>query len=197
MCAVDIETTGISPGYHEILQIAILPLDNWLEPRKDLPPFDIFIRPTYPDRIDLDSLSISKSELYKVCDVGVDSEKALELFEYWWQKLNLGLNKRIIPLGYNICMFDLPFIREWMGAGNFNKYISAFARDVMLVAHYLNDVADVNVEPCPFSKYKLKDVARAVGVEVFESETHAALYDAYLAAEVYKKLLHHHILNAI
>jgi DNA polymerase III epsilon subunit-like protein len=119
------------------------------------------------------------------------------LFEHWWGRLNMPFNKRIVPLGFAVSTFDLPFIRDWMGDTAFGEYFHGFPRDVLQVVNFLNDVSDFHAEQTPFNKFKLKEVARAVGVEVFESDTHAALYDAYLAAEVYKKLLNHHLLNPL
>ena len=197
MCAIDLETTGRVPGYHEILQLAIIPLDNWLEPRKDLPLFDIFMRPNHLDRIDMESLEITKLELHNVITRGIDPEKARELFEHWYSKLNIPDNKRIVPLGFGIAMFDVPFLIHWLEHSLYQTYFHGFPRDALLVANYLNDVADRHVETVPFPKFKLKEIARALGIEVFDSETHAALYDAYIAAEVYKKLLSHDLLNPV
>ena len=50
MCAVDIKTTGPDPDYHEIIQIAILPLDSELKPHRGTKPFYINIAPQFPER---------------------------------------------------------------------------------------------------------------------------------------------------
>ena len=49
MAAVDIETTGSVVGYHEIIQIAIVPLTPDLDPW-DKAPFYMDIRPDFPER---------------------------------------------------------------------------------------------------------------------------------------------------
>ena len=38
LCAVDVETTGLEVGFHEIWQIAVLPLDSNIKPNKDILP---------------------------------------------------------------------------------------------------------------------------------------------------------------
>ena len=48
LCAIDTETTGLEAGYHEIVEIAIIPLDSEIKPRTDVLPFNIFIKPDFP-----------------------------------------------------------------------------------------------------------------------------------------------------
>jgi DNA polymerase III epsilon subunit-like protein len=179
--------------------MVLLPLDNNLEGRKDLPPFDIRMRPNYIDRIDLDSLRITRQRLNEILDTGIDPEKGVELFQYWFQSLKLPLNKRIMPLGYNISLFDLPFIKHWLeeGGASYDEHFSYVVRDAMQVCTFLNDVSDFHVEQTPFNKLRLSTVAGKLGIEVFQDATHDPLYDAYIAKEVYKKLLNHHLLNPL
>lgn len=197
LCAIDIETTGRDPAFHEIIQIAIIPLDNWLEPSKDLPVFDQKIRPNHMHRVEQDALAISRIELQDICNVGLDKEKVFDLFTYWFQRLNLGLHKKIVPLGYNVAAFDVPFIQQWFGPLSYSEYFHGFCRDAMVVANYLNDVSDFHAEQTPFSELKLRAVAKAVDIEVIDGRTHDALYDAYLAAQVYKKLITHHLMERV
>lgn len=197
LCAVDTETTGTDPNYHEIIHLAIIPLDNWLEPRKDLPLFDIKIQPQYMHRVDFKALEISRNKLQEICDSGLESEKAYELFTHWFDKLKLGLYKKIVPLGHNVSTFDMPFIRQWMGNASYETYFHGFARDTMVVANYLNDVSDFHAEQTPFTELKLRAVAKALDIEIFDGMTHDPVYDAYLAAQVYKKMLTHHLLETI
>lgn len=197
LCAIDVETTGLRPGFHEIIQIAIIPLDNWLQPRKDLPIFEQRMCPKRLDRVDFEALEVSQTQFDQLINGGIDPEKALELFEYWFKRLNLPENKRLVPLGFNVTLFDLPFIYDWMGHTMYHQYIHGYARDVMTVCHYLNDVADRHCEQVEFNKMKLRQVARHAGVEVFNEILHDALIDAYLAAQVYEKLLSYHLLNVL
>jgi DNA polymerase III epsilon subunit-like protein len=66
LCAVDVETTGIIPGFHDLIQVAALPLNADLEPLKTVPPFYMNLKPEYPERADyrakkVTGLSISSS----------------------------------------------------------------------------------------------------------------------------------------
>lgn len=193
LCAIDLETTGLRPEYHEIIQIAIVPLDQNLEPRADLPIFDQKIRPAYPHRVDYEALRVSRTQLNDICNTGLPGEKVFDLFTYWFNKLKLGLYKKIVPLGYNCASFDMNFIYHWMGRESYQSYFHGYTRDVMLLANMLNDVSDFHAEQTPFTELKLRAIARSVGVEVIDGQTHDAVYDAYLAAQVYKQMLTHHL----
>ena len=50
MAAVDLETTGTRPGYHEIIQIAVVPLDSDFKPLADVRPFYTLVKPNHPER---------------------------------------------------------------------------------------------------------------------------------------------------
>lgn len=197
LCAIDIETTGRNPNYHEIIQIAILPLDNWYKPREDLPVFDQRICPQHMHRVDDEALQISKIQLQDICHTGLHPEKVYELFTYWFEKLKLGIHKKIVPLGYNVSAFDMPFIQQWMGADAYQTYFHGFARDAMTVANFLNDVSDIHNEQTPFTELKMRAVAKALDIEIIQGMSHDALYDAYISAEIYKKMLNHHLMEGI
>jgi len=197
MVSLDIETTGLRPGFHEIIQIAMIPLDNWLEPRKDLPVFDLKICPEHLGRIDYDSLEVSKQTIQDVMDTGLPSVKVQELFEYWFERLRLPEGKKLVPLGMNIAEFDLQFIQHWLGYKAYKNYFFGHPRDLMMIACYLNDVSDFHAEQTPFNKVGLKDIARKLDIEVLEGLHHDALYDAMLTAQCYKKICFHPLLRPV
>lgn len=189
MCGLDLETTGKDPEYNEIIQIALLPLDANLNPRKDLPAFDFKIKPKYPERIDLEALRVSRNDLHDILETGHDSDKVLEIFYAWFEKLHIGASRKIVPLGHGISFFDLNFIRVWLGGiANFQHYFFGIPRDTMTVAAYWNDRNEFQAEQTLFPKLTLREMCRKLEVDVKEGLTHDALYDAWLAAQCYKKL---------
>ena len=50
MAAVDLETTGTQPGHHEIIQIAVVPLDSDFRPLASVRPFYTRVKPKHPER---------------------------------------------------------------------------------------------------------------------------------------------------
>lgn len=188
-CSVDTETTGLIAGYHEICQIAIVPLNSCLEINENYPIFDVKIRPNYPERIDPKSMEINKRDTQEILDTGFPREGSVDLFEAWYIRLQLAEGKRITPLAQNWA-FDLGFIKHWMGDQHCNHYFDGRTRDTLTVASYLNDKADFAGEQIPFpGSMKLIRLAARLGIEVDPKLTHDGLYDAVLTARVYKEMV--------
>ena len=119
LCAIDTETTGLIAGYHEVIQLCILPLDSNIKPRKDVMPFYIELIPDYPERASEEALRVNKINLSELALRGHDREKAKDLLDEWVDKLGLPCTKyqnrkRLIPLGQNYA-FDRGHIAEWLG----------------------------------------------------------------------------------
>ena len=193
LCSIDIETTGLIPGYHEIWQIAMIPLDSSLNPRQDVIPFYIEMKPNFPEHIDQAALRLNREPFLRACQTGIDPDKAKDLFEEWTNRLDLpydkygnGRRKKIIPLGHNYANFDQFFIRLWLEE-LYEEHFFGQIRDTMIVAGYLNDYAAMHTEPCPFPKYSLRWLT--THLQVVLDDHHDALQDARATAEVYKKLL--------
>jgi DNA polymerase III epsilon subunit-like protein len=190
VCVVDTETTGLRPGWHEIVQICILPLDSNFKPRQDAFPFYIEMKPDHPERTDPKAMQINKLSLAKISQRGKCREAAKELLEHWFDGLGLpmgkyGSRKRIIPLAQN-WPFDKAFIEAWLGPETFGDFFHPRYRDTMAVANYLNDHAAMHAETVPFSKTNLAWLAKQY--EISHNRAHDALADCLTTAEVYRKM---------
>lgn len=191
LVAVDIETGGLDPSYHEILQIAILPLDSNIRIRRDVMPFYIEMAPEHPQRVDPEALRMNGLDMIRISYRGHDPDKAKDMLEDWVGKLGLphtkyGNRKRLMPLAHN-WQFDSAFIKSWLGIETFGNIFDSRGRDTQTAAAYLNDKAGMMGEKVPFSKVNLSWLCSKLNVE--NAKAHDALQDCMATAEVYRRLL--------
>lgn len=196
LCVIDTETNGLDPYWHELIQIAIVPLDSNIKPRRDVMPFYIEVQPEHPERTDPDALKVNRAKFTTITTRGHDREKAKELLSDWIKKLklpvtNYGTPKKIIPLGQNYS-FDLGFIRQWLGPEMYEDYFDGRFRDTMITANYANDRAAMHADKVPYSKVSLQWLAKKLNVE--SDRAHDALQDCLTTAEVYRRMLSHGLL---
>jgi DNA polymerase III alpha subunit (gram-positive type) len=185
LCAIDIETTGLNPKKDDVIEIAVLPLDSFCMPSKQVLPFQLLIKPRRehnPDNIKY------KSHFVKCCKDGIDSWRVVDLFREWFEKLQLGTYKKIMPLAHN-WPFDREFLIEWMGKEEFESIFHPYYRDTMAMALFQNDLYDLETEPCPFPKINLSYLCNILKVENIKA--HEALSDCMATAECYRKLLNY------
>lgn len=186
ICAIDVETTGSRPGFHDIIQIAVIPLDGLLEPDANRIPFLMDLCPKRPQNAEPDAMMCNKRELAELVLKGVDADRAADLFVEWVEGLKLGFNKRIMPLGAN-WPFDRSHIMEWLGPKTYELLFDAQYRDTQVVATYLNDLASIRGLPFPYPKVSLSYLCNIFRIERLKS--HDATDDSRVTAECYKNLL--------
>jgi len=186
ICVIDCETTGLDPSVNEVIEVAFLPLDFNLNPRKDVPFFDVKIKPENLDDIEPGALKVNQVDFMKLLSEGMDKYEAADLFVDWFDKLRLAENKRILPLAHN-WNFDCNFIKAWLGPKTFEFHIDGRYRDSMAVAQYINDRADHKLQSIPFPKVNLSYIASQLKIP--HDRAHTALGDCVVTGEVYKELL--------
>lgn len=185
LCAVDCETSGLKPRYHSLIQVCVLPLDNELLPHKQLLPFYMAIKPER--EVDLEALRVNKLSLKELMATAEDPFVASEKFERWFNRLGLGLNKKIVPLGHNFA-FDAEFLKDWLGEDSYNTYFGYRVRDTSAASLFLNDRASFAAEPCPYPKMGLGECARRMGID--NKNAHDAMQDCLMTAELYRRMIH-------
>jgi len=188
LAALDIETTGAWAGYHEIIQLAIVPLDEDLN-QMDVSPFYMNIKPDHPERTQKDATRAHGISLASLAGCPGKDQVANTL-EEWFVNLNLPMDKRLIFLTQN-GFFDIPFMKVWLGQDLFDRYFCWLGRDTMQYALGLNDQAAFKCRPIPFSGVGLKSLANTLGVEL--DNHHDALADAIATGKVYKELLRYEV----
>lgn len=185
MVAVDVETTGLLAGYHEIVQIAVVPLNSELQPCEDHRPFYISIRPDHPER-QKGAAGVHGLKMDELLSMSVSQEKAADLFDEWFVNLELPYKKRLAPLAHNWA-FERGFLSHWLGLETFDAIFHPYARDTWVLATIINDAAAWHGRECPFTRIKLGAMCERFGFNVLNA--HDALSDALATAKLYREML--------
>ena len=194
--AVDVETTGNIVGFHEVIQVAILPLDNLLN-EIDVLPFYINIKPQHPSRADSAAMRVNRLDLNKLCQTGMDPIAAADLLKDWMDKtLKLGYNKygtkpcRFRPVGHNYAGYDCEMVRAWLDQGlSYEEFFHPHCHDTMLEGVALNTKLSMRGKQLHFDKVGLNAMCKKMGIEYEQGKHHDALYDTRLTAQLFKKLM--------
>ena len=102
LVTVDVETTGLLPGFHEMYQIAILPLDSQIRPYRGILPFYLDLQITRPENIDKKAVKMSKVDFAKRQQRAIDPFTAADMLEVWFERLQLPIYKRLCPLAQTL-----------------------------------------------------------------------------------------------
>ena len=175
--AIDLETTGLAPAWHEVLEIAIVPLNPDFTVSTVVPEFACRIRAEHPERADLAALNtnhLNPTEGEKLSDVRA------ELVQ--WAMEN-GINL-ITPLAHNL-KFDMDFMNS--AFPEFSRIFTHHGRDSMRLALSMNDIFQMQEADLRFGSVSLQALKLALGVE--GEVQHNALEDARDTAHVYRKLM--------
>jgi DNA polymerase III epsilon subunit-like protein len=186
LAAVDFETSGRRPGYHEIVQIAIVPLDSEIRPLAGIRPFYHNIKPKYPERAEKDAFRTNNISLEELLLYAPESERVADLLVEWFDRLELPFNKVIVPLVQNWA-FESSFMKAWLGTDMVDRLFHSHARDPMLLAVMMNDIAAFRGEELPFNRVGLGSLCNKLNVT--NENAHNALADCMATAEVYRRLV--------
>ena len=190
LCAVDVETTGLIPTIHDIATVCIMPLNEQLLPSREIIPFNMMLQPKRPENVDPEALNKCRLKLSDLILNGFDAWKAADLFDEWFEKLRLPGGKKIAPLAHN-WPFDRSFIIDWLGNLNYEGRFYHRYRDPMVIANYMNDLADLRGETYPYPKLELPYLISQMKIEL-PGQLHDAMIDCVAVAEVYKQLIYRH-----
>lgn len=185
LAVMDCETTGLVAGYHDLVQVAVLPLNADLDPLEGVNPFYMNVQPEHPERAAPAALKKNGLKL-EVLQYAPSKFEVADYFEEWFAALNLPLGKRLVYLCQN-SPFDVAFFKQWLGSEGFDRYFCRRGRDTMYAATYLNDRAAYQAQSVPFPNVSLEALAGKLGIP-YEG-AHDALADCIITAKVYRELL--------
>lgn len=185
LASVDVETTGRRAGWHEIVQIGILPLNADIRPLEGVTPFYTTMRPEYPERAEPEAFRVNGLNLDEL-RYAPEADRVEEMLLVWLASLDLPMDRKLVPLAQNWA-FESGFIQSWLGVQLKERIFMGIARDTMTLALGINDRAALRGQPAPFEKVNLDALCTKLGV--VNEKAHDALSDARAEAEVYRGLL--------
>ncbi len=174
--AIDLETTGLAPGWNDVLEIAVVPLTPDFTIDRCIPEFSCRVRAEHPDRIDPKAVAVNHlnpAEGKPLQDVEVDLIR--------WAEEN-GINS-ITPITHNLA-FDMAFMKATFP--EFSRIFTHHGRDSMRLALSLNDVLRMQDGEERFPSVSLHSLKLALDID--GDVQHSALEDAQDTAHVYRKL---------
>jgi DNA polymerase III epsilon subunit-like protein len=164
LTAVDVETTGTEPGYHEIIQVAAVPLDEHLNPSKKHRPLYLpGIAPYHPERQGHDAKAKTHLDAKKLAEECISQERAAELMDEWFLSLELPSGKRLVPLAHN-WGFERTMMLHWLGPECFHTIWDGRARDSQQASAFINDMHWWQGHNDPFPEINLVQVCKRLGI---------------------------------
>lgn len=181
-CFIDLETTGLDPVKHGVIQIAgIIVVD-----REEKDRFDFTVRPHEMKIVESDALKVNKRTQDEIAGFRSPENVHVNLCDaFTWYVDQYECTDKMFFLGYNV-RFDYDFLWQWFkdcGDKYFGSWFWNPPIDVMQAAIiYLQD------RRAQMENFKLATVARELGIEVKEEELHDAMTDIELTKQIWDKV---------
>lgn len=185
LAVVDIETTGRIGGYHEIIQIGIVPLTLDLEVA-NIQPFYHNIKPNFIERAEARSGKIHGLNLDDLLINASTQDRVLNYLLEWFSNLPLGHTRRLTPISHN-WGFERSFLTPWLGPDLMNSIFHPHPRDTMIYGIMLNDRASMMGKELPFPRVGLSSMCRKFGIPL--ENAHDALADCVATGKLYASLM--------
>ena len=177
----DLETTGVKPWRNSIHQISgEIEIDGEV-----VETFDIKLQPNPKAEIDPEAL--------KIGNITLEDLKSYMPFREGYEALMCVIAKyvdkfeksdKMFLCGYNNRAFDDQFLRGLFEQNNdkfFGSWFWSNSLDVMVLAsQYLLSLRS------KMENFKLRTVAKTLGIEIDESKFHDAIYDIEIIRKIYK-----------
>lgn len=199
LCVIEIKTSGPKPYFHDIVDLAILPVDGRFQPSKVFKPFHVISYPKRPKNIVVGAgNNISRENLVRVLETGMMPDIATTLFHSWFTEMKLAKNGKLIPVAFNWSA-TLPFLEDWLGWSCDTQkpvmydyyFCEGVYRDVIAINGYLQDMAWFNSVNLPFhfNETRKSLIMKIMEVEPSYAEgTYAACIDTANIFKAYQAL---------
>ncbi len=176
----DVETTGLFPGKHDIIQLSgIIEIDN-----KEVDRFDYHVQPFSYENIDKKALEHNGKTIEDL-KTYLDPEEAYVAFTTLLSKHvdKYNKNDKFYIIGYK-GDFDLRFMHEFWKKNN-DKYFGSFFNWRVIDPIYLIDFLEIKGE-LNIENRKLKTICDHFNIEI---NPHEAMSDIKATRTLFKQLL--------
>lgn len=175
----DVETTGLNPSRHGIIQIAVIAeVDG-----EEVDSMALDVRPLPDDVIETAALRVNGKTHEEIKGYPPAESVKSMLEEFLGHRVDrYNSSDKFALVAYN-ASFDDDFLRAWfkkLGDSFYGSWIWWPPVDAAVLA--MMRLGDRRAE---MPNFKLATVAKELGIEVDEEQTHDALYDVRLAREVF------------
>ena len=184
MAAIDLETTGLDAVRCEIIDMAVVPLNEDFTVSTEIPEFTSRIKAEHPETAEEAALRVNGMNPSD----GVPLDVVRRDFAAWLQ--DNGIEK-IVPLAHNLG-FDMKFLLKTFPEAS--RVFCHRGRDSMRLALAINDISVRDNGESMFSRVSLSAVKETLGI--VGEVNHSAFEDAKDAAAVYRKMLKMLVLGA-
>ena len=190
---IDTETSGLIAGYHNLLEVAVVPADKNFKPF--LEPFNVFIKPEN-NNISPEAIKVNGVDLDELNKTGMTVSESRQAWYDWYNKNVIENGYDIIlPIGHNYAQFDYSFILHWLNGKNLEishdksieKFISRRCRDTMILAIAYNDIAEKLKLELPFPDVSQQTICKIFNIP--QPNAHSAIADCYTTLKIWKTLI--------
>lgn len=184
LCVIHMTMTGTDPQQHDILDLALVPIDSQFKPIKI--PFTAQVKPRFPEAKEHLHYVWKSFKEYQVS--GLDYFDAAKRLEMWFETVRRRENKRLQLLGHSVHN-KVGFLIDMLGPLTYNYIFSDIVRDIQIAALLVNDRAYIRGNKVEVQKVDLaylRSHFNAVGAPEVRNEP---LTVCTKIAEIYKELL--------
>lgn len=165
----DLETTGLIPGFHEIIEVGVVVVDQ--RTLEVITLFESRVMPEYPERATPEAVSVNGFDV-KLWKDAPNLQSVMKLYS--------ALTKDGVFSSHNIT-FDWPFIEQAFKKTGVSDLMDYHRVDLFTIAWE-------RLRNSGIGRFNLKYLCEHLGVDP-EPEVHSALNGAFAAYQVLKKLL--------
>lgn len=172
---IDIETTGLVKGVHEIVQIAVVPFVDF----KPVGRFVTYMRPMKPHLASEAAFKVNGLTLEGLANQPTPNQVRKLLLDW---KDNCFPEAILEPVGHNFAVFDSQFLELFLNKSIYDKIISYRCMDTCILARGIQKSGLIPGE----IKMGLDPLCQYFGIT--RSQAHDAYDDCLVTLELYKKL---------